>query len=65
MACNQLISEAGVSGDTLEIGVYFGLSAIAVAALRGRGRRFYAIDLFERLEANPSYGAGRFLPPGL
>src|SRR5579872_1866975 len=60
MAYNQLARSAGVVGDTLEIGVYFGLSAIAIAALRGTGRKMYAIDLFEHNESNVStYGAGR------
>jgi len=58
MAYNQLVSEQGINGDTLEIGVYFGLSAIAVAAMRGGGRRFYAIDLFENLDTNPAYCLG-------
>jgi SAM-dependent methyltransferase len=59
MAYNQLIAEDGISGDTLEIGVYFGLSAIAVATLRGPGRRMYAVDLFEELGPNEAYGVGR------
>jgi hypothetical protein len=58
MAYNQLNRAAGISGDTLEIGVYQGLSAIAVAALRGEGRKLYAIDLFEELGANEAYGSG-------
>lgn len=58
MAYNQLIAAAGISGDTLEIGVYRGLSAITVAALRGAGRKMYAIDLFEELESSDAYGAG-------
>jgi predicted O-methyltransferase YrrM len=37
-------------GDTLEIGVHHGLSAIAVAALRGPGKRFVAVDLFEEMQ---------------
>jgi hypothetical protein len=59
MAFNQLIAEDGISGDTLEIGVYHGLSAIAIAALRGPGRRMYAVDLFEELGLNEAYGEGR------
>src|SRR5437763_4755811 len=59
MAYNQLIAAAGISGDTLEIGVYYGLSAIAIAALRGDGRKMYAIDLFEQLGSSAAYGAGR------
>ena len=63
MAYNQLNRAAGVSGDTLEIGVYHGLSSIAVAALRGEGRRFYAIDLFEELGDNLAYGSGAAYRP--
>jgi predicted O-methyltransferase YrrM len=59
MAYNQLIAAAGISGDTLEIGVYYGLSAIAIASLRGHGRKMYAIDLFEHLGSNVAYGAGQ------
>ena len=59
MAYNQLIAADGVSGDTLEIGVYYGLSAIAVATLRGSQRRMYAVDLFEELGPNEAYGAGK------
>ncbi len=58
MAYNQLIRAGGISGDVLEIGVYHGLSSIAVASLRGPGRKLYAIDLFEELQANQGYGAG-------
>jgi len=47
MAYNQLIAAEGISGDVLEIGVYQGKSALVVASLRGAGRRFLAIDLFE------------------
>jgi predicted O-methyltransferase YrrM len=59
MAYNQLIAGRGIVGDTLEIGVYYGLSAIAIAALRGPGRRMYAVDLFEELGPNEAYGAGK------
>jgi hypothetical protein len=58
MAYHQLVAEEGFAGDTLEIGVHHGLSAIAVAAMRGEGRRFVAIDLFDK--ANPDTP----LPPG-
>lgn len=47
MAYNQLIAAEGISGDVLEIGVYQGKSALVVASLRGDGRRFVAVDLFE------------------
>jgi hypothetical protein len=49
-AYNQLIAAHGIRGDVLEIGVYHGLSAIAVAALRGPGNFFYAVDLFEKMQ---------------
>lgn len=55
MAYNQCVA---APADTLEIGVFHGLSSIAVAALRGRGRKFYAVDLFEELGDNEGYGAG-------
>ena len=54
-----MIAAAGVSGDTLEIGVYYGLSSIAIATLRGPGRRMYAVDLFEELGPNEAYGSGK------
>lgn len=47
MAYNQLIAAEGISGDVLEIGVYQGKSALVVASLRGAGRRFFVVDLFE------------------
>jgi hypothetical protein len=45
----------------LEIGVHHGLSSIAVAALRGPGKRFMAIDLFEKLQGQniSRSGAGK------
>jgi hypothetical protein len=52
IAYNQLNAAHGITGDVLEIGVYQGLSAIAVAHLRGAGRRMTAIDVFET-RANP------------
>jgi Methyltransferase domain len=58
MAYNQFNAAAGIAGDTLEIGVYHGLSAIAIASLRGVGRRTYAIDLFEELQGGEAYGSG-------
>src|SRR5712692_374155 len=58
MAYNQLISAAGISGDVLEIGVHHGLSAIAIATLRGAGHRLYAVDLFEKLQAENVSGSG-------
>src|SRR4029453_1712711 len=59
MAYNQLISAAGISGDVLEIGVHHGLSAIAIATLRGAGRRLYGIDLFEKLQSKNVSASGR------
>jgi hypothetical protein len=59
MAYNQLISAAGISGDVLEIGVHHGLSAIAIATLRGAGRRLYGVDLFEKLQSENVSGSGR------
>ena len=58
MAYNELIARSGIAGDVLEIGVYQGLSAIAVATLRAPGARMYAVDLFEKLETDPGYGSG-------
>ena len=51
MAYNQLINSQGIFGDVLEIGVRQGLSSIAVAALRGPGRRCFAVDLFADLQS--------------
>ncbi len=50
MAYSNLAREHPAAGDVLEIGVHHGLSSIAVAALRGPGKRFVAIDLFEKLQ---------------
>lgn len=49
IAYHQLVAEEGLAGDTLEIGVHHGLSAIAVAAMRGERRRFVAIDQFDKV----------------
>jgi hypothetical protein len=46
----QVAEEVGERRDTLEIGVHHGLSAILVAALRGKGRKFVAIDLFDDMQ---------------
>jgi predicted O-methyltransferase YrrM len=51
IAYHQLLAEDGLAGDTLEIGVHHGLSAIGIAALTPPGRRFVAIDLFDDLQA--------------
>lgn len=50
MAYSEFVSGFGVAGDVLEIGVHHGLSAIAIASLRGTGKRFYAVDLFEGMQ---------------
>ncbi len=50
MAYHQLLAEEGLAGNVLEIGVHHGLSAIGIAALRGEGRRFVAVDLFDDLQ---------------
>ena len=47
MKYNQLAFKANELGNVLEIGVHHGLSAIAIAALRGPGKELTAIDLFE------------------
>jgi hypothetical protein len=49
LAYHQLVAEQGLAGDTLQIGVHHGLSAIAIGAMRGEGRRFVAIDDFDRV----------------
>ena len=51
MAYNQLIAEQGLAGNTLEIGVYHGKSAVAVASLRGESGTFTAIDVFDDLQS--------------
>jgi hypothetical protein len=51
MAYNQLIADRGLAGNTLEIGVYHGKSAIAVASLRGESGTFTAIDVFDDLQS--------------
>lgn len=58
MAYNQLLAAEGIAGATLEIGVHRGLSAIAVASLRGAGHRFVAVDLFEELQSQNVSGSG-------
>jgi hypothetical protein len=49
MAYNQLVPDRAGPGNTLEIGVYHGKSAIAVASLRGASGTFTAIDVFDDL----------------
>jgi hypothetical protein len=50
-AYNQLTSERVAPGNTLEIGVFHGKSAIAVASLRGEAGTFTAIDVFDDLSS--------------
>jgi hypothetical protein len=50
-AYSQLVAEQGVRGNTLEIGVYHGKSAVAVASLRAESGTFTAIDVFDGLQA--------------
>ena len=60
MAYHQLLADEGLAGDVLEIGVYHALSAIGIAALRGDGRRFVAVDLFDEPQSQngSAYGVG-------
>jgi hypothetical protein len=51
MAYHQLVSDRVVPGNTLEIGVFHGKSAIAVASLRGPAGTFTAIDVFDDLQS--------------
>jgi hypothetical protein len=51
MAYHQLVSERIAPGNTLEIGVFHGKSAIAVASLRGEAGTFTAIDVFDDLQS--------------
>src|SRR5215204_2606150 len=51
MAYHQLASDRIARGNTLEIGVFQGKSAIAVASLRGEAGTFTAIDVFDDLQA--------------
>ena len=59
MAYNQLLARRGIAGHVLEIGVHHGLSAIGIAALRRPDKLFYAIDLFEELQAGNISGSGQ------
>jgi Methyltransferase domain len=58
MAYHQLLAAEGLLGDVLEIGVHHGLSAIGLAALRGDGHRFVAVDLFDELQSQNVSGSG-------
>lgn len=58
MVYNQLVAAKGISGDVFEIGVHHGKSAIAIASLRGAGRRFFATDLFEELQTQNISNSG-------
>ncbi len=59
MAYNQQLRACGVVGHVVEIGVHHGLSTIATAALRGPGKRVYAVDLFDRRQLENVSGSGR------
>jgi hypothetical protein len=52
MAYNQMVADQGLTGNTLEIGVYQGRSAITVASLRGESGTFTAIDVFDDLQSS-------------
>lgn len=58
MAYNQLVAADGIAGNVLEIGVHRGLSSIALATLRGKPGAFYAVDLFENLQAQNVSASG-------
>jgi SAM-dependent methyltransferase len=58
LAYNQLVAAKGIKGDVLEIGVHHGRSAILVAALAVRGKKFVAVDLFEELQTLNQSGSG-------
>jgi hypothetical protein len=50
MAYHQLLERHTSAANVLEIGVHHGLSAIAMASLRGPRGRLVAVDLFESLQ---------------
>jgi len=50
MAYHQLLARHTSPADVLEIGVHHGLSAIAMASMRGPRGRLVAVDLFENLQ---------------
>src|SRR5216684_4765827 len=55
----EALRNFGIDGDTLEIGVHHGLSAIAVAALTtGPSSRMVAVDLFEEEQDQNVSGSG-------
>lgn len=58
MAYNEVVTEHGVAGDVLEIGVHHGLSALALGAMRRDGARLVAIDLFDDLQAQNVSASG-------
>ena len=58
MAYSEVLASAGVSGSVLEIGVHHGLSAIGIAATRGDGAEFVAVDLFDDLQAQNISASG-------
>ena len=58
MAYNEIIAAHDLAGDVLEIGVHHGLSALALAAMRGDGAQLVAIDLFDELQARNISASG-------
>jgi hypothetical protein len=60
MALNQQIRAEGLDGDVLEIGVYHGLSTIALATLRSEGKKLVVVDPFENSQESniAMYGKG-------
>jgi predicted O-methyltransferase YrrM len=59
MKYNQLVFGHAAPGNVLEIGVHHGLSAIAIAALKGLGKQLTAIDLFDDQQDKNLSGSGR------
>lgn len=48
-ACIEDVNRAGVPGDVYETGVALGGSAIILASMMGRHRRFHGYDVFEQI----------------
>jgi len=58
IAYNQLLNAQDIQGDILEIGVHHGRSAIVVGSFAASGRKFVAVDLFDKLQDLNSSGSG-------
>lgn len=58
IAYNQLVAAHGITGDVLEIGVHHGRSAIVVGSFPAHGRKFVAVDLFDKLQELNSSASG-------